>query len=312
MTRLSPDEEASQAYLDIDVAAVGGFSLALSTIFVISAIYLAALPHVLEEAYFTNKTEFVVHNYKTYSNGTLYFDYVNEKGKKEGGILGDWFLRFLAGEYRYSFGNSFANYCWPRVVPTAQWASSTYRAMQHKASVQTLLRSSVLFSMSNSLFQTIVLAHAAIQSSPLLVLSGYGSVAVDVAHSLSSFALTAIHVWQDEKMVFMVYTAADVALCSLVAKLILNVFLDNTALHQLFRIASAITVFLVRPIILSDISTFNKRTVCDSNVYPAVFLAQLLAILVIFLNSLLQIRRLRGIRMYLSSTLREYKFQLSI
>ncbi|CAD6192321.1 unnamed protein product [Caenorhabditis auriculariae] len=256
--RRSPEDEASSAYLDVDVAVWGTVSLIFSILLILAAFYFSALPHVLDENYFTQKD-------RKHENGTLYFEYFNEKGENEGGLLGDWFERLLRGEYRYTYGNSFANYCWPRVVPISQWASSIYRATQHKAIVQTLVRTVVLFGITNSLFQTILLAHSALPRSGLVVCSCYAAVFVDLAHSLSSFAMTAIHLWQDEKLAFLVDSAMETMMLTLVLKISLNIYLDEIKMHRLARCFSLASVIGARPILIADVKTFTERVVCDSN-----------------------------------------------
>uniref|UniRef100_A0A8R1I2M2 Uncharacterized protein n=1 Tax=Caenorhabditis japonica TaxID=281687 RepID=A0A8R1I2M2_CAEJA len=61
---MSPDEEDRNSYFAIDVYRMGRGFFVISTCLTLAGLYFAAHPHYLDETHTSNRTAYVIKNYK--------------------------------------------------------------------------------------------------------------------------------------------------------------------------------------------------------------------------------------------------------
>ncbi|CAI5439462.1 unnamed protein product [Caenorhabditis angaria] len=263
------------------------------------------MPHFLDEAMYSNNTKRVVETYKTFPNGSLYYDSVDEFGNIHYYELGEWFVKFLNGEMRYSYGNTFFNYCRERIIPKAEWMTSITRSLNHMILSQVLFRIVILSTLTFSLFQCLILRY--LHDSALF---GWLLITNELIHNLSLFAITCLHSDQDAHLIHFTRLSLIAVTFTTVIKLIVNSFLHNKNKYiQLICMISISFVILSHNTIIQDYDDFIKSPTCDSMTTPSVVFSQLLVIFSFGLCSYLQCLSMRGLQCMTGVTECELQYQ---
>ncbi|CAI2351537.1 unnamed protein product [Caenorhabditis sp. 36 PRJEB53466] len=308
---MTPEDEVRYSYFVIDAYCLGRIFFLVSTCLTLSGLYFAAHPHYLEPGYNSTRTNYIIRNYKTYPNGTMYYEYPEDDGTITTGVLGFWFQKMMGGEFRFDFGNAFWNFCRPREVPKEEWMSSIVRSMNHLVIVQVLFRSAVLLTMTHSLFQCLLINYVSKANfSPMLEkLIGFPLITVEFIHNISLFTISCLHYEQDSHLMKFSRVAMILLTVSTVLKLIFAAIMQTNQLIQVACVLLSSAVILSHNSVLDDFDSFLKDTWCDSMNVPSVAIAQLIYFLSFFVTGYLQHQSLAGIRLVTCSTQEEIEYE---
>ncbi|KAF1757557.1 hypothetical protein GCK72_014013 [Caenorhabditis remanei] len=307
MKIMSPEYDDIDSYFAMDAHHMGRLFFTLSTCLTLAGLYFAAHPHFLEESWNSNRTYWVMENYKTFPNGTDYYTVLENDGTYSTGHLGPWFRRLLNGEWRYDYGNSFYNFCRPRNPPRREWMTSILRSMNHLVIVQVFFRSAVLLTMTHSLFQCMLInfVSKANHSAKLDRIIGFPLVTVEFVHNMCLFVVSCLQYEQDKHLIQLSRIALILLTISTVLKLIFVAIIQTNQLLQVICVLIASAVILSHNTALEDFDNFLIDTHCDSMTFPSVAIAQLIYFLAFFTTGYLQYQCLSGIRVVTCSTQEE-------
>ncbi|CAP26399.1 Protein CBG05954 [Caenorhabditis briggsae] len=299
-----PDEDDLDSYFSMDAHAMGKLFFTLSICLTLAGLYFAAHPHYLDESWNSNRTNYVIKNYKVHPNGSYYYEFPENDGTISTGTLGEWFERLLKGEYRYHYGNAFWNYCRPRDPPNVEWMTSIVRSMNHLVTVQVFFRSAVLLTMTHSLFQCMLINFVSTTNhSPKLErIIGFPLVTVEIVHNLCLFTISCLQYEQDSNLIQYSRVAMILLTISTVLKLIFVAIIQTNRLLQAVCVLIASAVILSHNTALEDFDNFLIDTNCDSMATPYVAISQLIYFLAFFVTGYLQYQCLAGIRVVTCST----------
>ncbi|PAV63574.1 hypothetical protein WR25_20846 [Diploscapter pachys] len=215
------------------------------------------------------RAQWMKEHYIAFENGSKIYYWPDENGVWQMEGLGVWHEHMLNQEIRYEYGvgSAWLNYCFPRdFIPEEEWLASIFRSMQHKASVQALLRTAVLLCMTNGIMKCLCFASRfAIQSTSVVSwLIVYIYPSNEVFHSLSLFAITELQLYQDDKYFFLVQPAFFVFTITLLMKLIVNSIMEGLNYLTLIRLLCIPIVCFSYFTIIEDIEKYVDHPNCDA------------------------------------------------
>ncbi|CAB3409226.1 unnamed protein product [Caenorhabditis bovis] len=308
------DEEAMMSeqsdestYLVLDMRRVSRQFLIYTTILVAVALYYSALPHYLDESMHSNQTNYVIENYKTRENGSMYFEFVDNDGNYQYGELGDWFRKLLDGKYRFSYGNSFFNYCVERTVPNNEWMTSIFRSMNHIVVAQVLFRAAVLLNLTVSLFECVVVKNLPRTSCSNTFQRFFGLplILLEFTQKLALFYLTCLHYQQDAKLIFLSRASICILTVSTILKLLVCAMEQTSQKWQIGCLALSAGVVMSHNVVVADVDDFLETPYCDSMATPIVVYAQLIYFLALLVAAYLRTNRFENLEMVTKCTYAE-------
>ncbi|CAJ0571607.1 unnamed protein product, partial [Mesorhabditis spiculigera] len=159
-----------------------------------------------------NETIHQLSHFETLPNGTRYYNWTNEETGELEYKEATWaFDRFWAGYFRYFFGSTWDNFCWPRndteYVPNT---FSIFRIFQLRPYSQSLIRTVVLGTMGFRIFATLFVVIGRLREENTFGMRAlsYLAMFLTVTECLASFALTDLQIWQDKQLAQLLHPCA--------------------------------------------------------------------------------------------------------